>query len=423
MDIEKIKKEIEDLSAAMTKIEMQAESEGRPLSREEESLRAEMTGTINALKLELPANSPLTLRNWNGGGGGGYSDIKVFKSIGEQLMAVKEAGLPAGRVDPRLYQIRAATGLSESVPSEGGFLLQPTFSTDILQVAFDTGKVAKLCGRQPIGANSNSIKINGLDETSRITGSRHGGVQSYWIGEAEEKTKSKPKFRQIELILKKNIVLVYATDELLEDAIALEAFVRRVASTEISFNVDDAIINGTGAGQPLGILASGCLVSVAKEVGQKASTLVIENVVKMYSRLLPGSEDRAVWLINRNVLPQLFTMSLSVGTGGIPVYMPANALAGRPYQTLFGLPVIKCEQCATLGTLGDIILGDFGEGYILADKGGVKSDVSIHVLFVHDESVFRFVLRIDGQPVLASAITPYKGSDALSYFVALASRV
>jgi HK97 family phage major capsid protein len=61
-------------------------------------------------------------------------------------------------------------------------------------------------------------------------------------------------------------------------------------------------------------------------------------------------------------------------------------------------------------------------GYVLAEKGGISSDMSIHVRFEYDESVFRFVLRVDGQPVRASALTPYKGTATLSNFVALAAR-
>jgi HK97 family phage major capsid protein len=143
----------------------------------------------------------------------------------------------------------------------------------------------------------------------------------------------------------------------------------------------------------------------------------------MYSRIFAQSRPNAVWLINQNVEPQLFTMSLAVGTGGVPVYMPAGGLSGAPYGTLFGRPVIPIEQCATLGTVGDIIFADLN-GYILAEKGGLQSDMSIHVRFIYDEQVFRFVMRLDGQPVRATALTPYKGgaSYTQSHFVALETR-
>jgi HK97 family phage major capsid protein len=141
----------------------------------------------------------------------------------------------------------------------------------------------------------------------------------------------------------------------------------------------------------------------------------------MDARIL-GSGESAVWLCNKNIKPQLYTMSIAVGTGGVPIYMPAGGISGLPYSTLFGKPVLFIEQAASLGTVGDIVLADLANGYILADKGGVQSAMSIHVRFDYDESVFRFILRVDGQPVRAASLTPYKGSDSLSHFVALQSR-
>lgn len=175
--------------------------------------------------------------------------------------------------------------------------------------------------------------------------------------------------------------------ELLADTAALEGIIRASFAGEFGFRIDDAIINGTGAGEPLGILTAGSLVAVAKEAAQPADTVVTENVIKMYSRLFASSRGNAVWLINQNVEPQLFTMHLDVGTGGGPVYMPAGGLSQKPYGTIFGIPVLPIEQCQTLGDQGDIILADFTNGYILAEKGGIQSDMSIHVQFVYDESV------------------------------------
>jgi len=341
-----------------------------------------------------------------------------FGSFGEQMMAVVNASRPGGHADPRLFN--AASGLNETTPSDGGFLVQQDFSNVLLQDIFQTGVLAARCQSVEISNNANSMKLNGVDETSRAA-SRFGGIISYWGDEATEKTASKPKFRQIELNLKKLFGLCYATDELLADAAALESFLRMAFPSEMNFKIDDALVNGTGAGQPLGVLNAGCLVTVAKETGQGAATIQAENIVKMYSRLFASSLGRAVWLINQDTIPQLFTLSLAVGTGGAPIFMPAGGLSQTPYNTILGLPVLPIEQCATLGTVGDIILADFG-GYQLGRKGGIQADMSIHVRFIYDESVFRFVLRIDGQPIRATALTPYKGSNTLSHFVALATR-
>ena len=343
-------------------------------------------------------------------------DKEKFRTIGEQMSAVMRAGMPGGHIDPRLYN---ATGLNETTPSDGGFLVQTDFSSELLQQVYQTGILAPRCRRISISGNSNGIKINGVDETSRAS-TRSGGIIGYWKDEAAQKTASKPKFRQIELTLHKLIGLCYATDELLSDASALEGFIRQAFAAEFGFLLDDAIIRGSGAGQPLGILNAGCLVTVPKEGGQ-GKTIIWENVVKMYARLFAGSRPNAVWLINQAAEAQLMQMAMSVGTGGVPVYLPAGGASQSPYATLFGRPVIAIEQCSALGDVGDIIFGDFN-GYIIAEKGGIESAMSIHVKFDYDESVFRFVMRVDGQPVRASSLTPYKGSDSLSHFVALAAR-
>jgi len=429
----------EDIKALMKKaadIDAKITNENRDPQEAELSLKNEILDTVEDLQkivanlerqdrisrqLDGPANQPAT-RPGPQAAAPPADNRERFGSLGQQLAAIMQAGTPGGRIDPRLLRGATATGLNETVPSDGGFLVQQDFATVLLQDVFQTGILASRCRRIPISGNANGIKINGVDETSRAS-TRWGGILGYWAAEAEEKTKSKPKFRQIELSLKKLIGLCYATDELMMDAAALEGVIRSGFASEFGFLVDDAIINGTGAGQPLGILNSGCLVSVSKETGQRAATIVAENVIKMYSRIFAQSRQNAVWLINQNVEPQLFTMSLAVGTGGVPVYMPAGGLSGAPYGTLFGRPVIPIEQAATLGTVGDILFADMS-GYILAEKGGIQSDMSIHVRFIYDEQVFRFVLRLDGQPVRASALTPYKGgaSYTQSHFVALETR-
>jgi len=355
-------------------------------------------------------------------GGTDRAGLKPWKSNGEFLRSVALASNPGNQPDARLY--RAVSGMSEGIPSDGGFLVQQDFANELLKQAWGSGQVGKLCKKIQISGNSNSVVWPGIDETARTDGNRQGGVRAYWLEEAGEKTKSKPAFRKIELNLNKLIGLCYSSDELLSDAVLLERFIRDAFASEIGFKTDDAIINGNGTGMPLGILNGGSLITQDKVVGQAASTIVAENIFAMWSRLFASSRADAVWLINQNIEPQLHTMSIAAGTGGIPVYMPAGGMSGLPHSTLFGRPVLAIEQCQTLGTEGDIFLADFKNGYILAEKNGTEFQKSIHVRFIFDESVFRFVTRIDGCPVLASPITPYKGgaSYTQSHFVSLQTR-
>lgn len=340
---------------------------------------------------------------------------KRFASFGEQLMAAYRAAMPGGKVDERL-STRAASGLNETTPSDGGFLVQQDFVTELLKRTYETGILASKVKKIPISTNANGMKINAIDEDSRANGSRWGGVQTYWEGEADELTASKPKFRQMELSLKKLTGLCYATDELLQDAAALEAVIRQAFAEEFGFKIDDAILSGSGEGEPLGILNSGAIVTVAKEASQ-TDIITVENLIKMWNRLWSRSRANAVWYINQELEPYLYTLKI----GDKPVYIPAGGLSEKPYGTLFGRPVVPIEQCSAAGEVGDIILADIGQ-YLLIDKGGIKSASSIHVRFLYDENVFRFIYRVDGKPIWTKPLTPYKGSATVSPFVTLAKR-
>ena len=340
---------------------------------------------------------------------------KRFSSFGEQLMAAYRAAMPGGKVDERL-STRAASGLNETTPSDGGFLVQQDFVTELLKRTYETGILASKVKKIPISTNANGMKINAIDEDSRANGSRWGGVQTYWEGEADEITASKPKFRQMELSLKKLTGLCYATDELLQDAAALEAVIRQAFAEEFGFKIDDAILSGSGEGEPLGILNSGAIVTVAKEASQ-TDTITVENLIKMWNRLWSRSRANAVWYINQELEPYLYTLKI----GDKPVYILAGGLSEKPYGTLFGRPVVPIEQCSAAGEVGDIILADIGQ-YLLIDKGGIKSASSIHVRFLYDENVFRFIYRVDGKPIWTKPLTPYKGSATVSPFVTLAKR-
>ena len=314
-----------------------------------------------------------------------------------------------------------ATGQGEAIPSDGGVLVTSDESTAIARRAFETGVLASRAQMQPIGAGSNSFTWNELDEDSRVNGSRNGGVLGYWVSESAAITASTAKFRKRRVDLEKAGVLVYATDELLEDATALDGFISNMVPSELAFQIDEAIVRGTGAGKPLGVLNSDAIISVAKETGQAADTVVYENVLKMRTRMPASSRGNAVWYINQDIEPELQTMALVVGTGGVPVYMPASGAAGSPYDTLFGRPVIPIEHCSTLGDLGDILFMDMSR-YRLVNKGAVKKAVSIHVKFAEGEQAFRFTLRVGGAPIDAKPLTPFKGSSTTSPFVTLAAR-
>lgn len=356
------------------------------------------------------------VKRFTPGNDGPETQTEGFKSLGEQLHAVMRAknGVP----DPRL---KAIVGNSEGVPADGGFLVQTDFASQLLEKTFANSDIVNRVWKVGISANSNAMKFPAVADSNRADGSRFGGIRAYWMNEGGSKTESNPSFAQVALELKKLIGYCTCTDELLQDASALEGWIGRAFASEFDFKLADAIINGDGAGKPLGILNAPCLVTVTAETGQGTSTIVAENIIKMWASRFGPNSSNYVWLINQNIEPQLYTMGLAVGAGGIAVYMPAGGLSGQPYGTLFGRPVIPCEQCASLGTVGDIILADLSQ-YVMIDKGNMQAASSIHVNFQTDQTAFRFVYRCDGQPLWSTYLTPYKGTTSYqSPFVALSS--
>jgi HK97 family phage major capsid protein len=346
---------------------------------------------------------------------------KPFASLGEQLLAIKGAEAAGASPDSRLLRLNAAaTGAGTVVPSDGGFLVQQDFAAGILQRAYQLGEISSRVRRIPIGADKGGLKINAVDEASRVTGSRYGGIQVYWEAEGNDPTAKKPKFRQMELNLRKLIGAMYATDEILQDATALGAVAQQGFAEEINFMVEDAFFRGDGVGKPLGIHEAACLVSVAKESGQTADTIVTANVLKMYARLWARSRKTAAWFVSQDAEPQLYQLTLGSGTAVVLLYTPPG-VNNSQYGRMLGLPVIPVEYADTVGNAGDITLADFDQ-YLSIDKGGVNTAWSIHIRFLQDEQVFRITYRVDGQPIWNKPLTPFKGANTQSPFITLDAR-
>lgn len=349
---------------------------------------------------------------------------KPFASLGEQLLAIRMADTGRG-VDKRLYGVIEAAGIqaatpsgsSAGVPSDGGWLIQQDITQGLVTKMWTEGDVLSRVNKTPIGENANGLIRNVLDERSRATGSRYGGVQVYWASEASTVEGKRPKMRRQQTLLEKLMGIYYATEEILQDAAALAVEAERCFRRELTFVAENAIFREDGAGKPLGFMKSPALVVVAKEAGQAAATIQVANVAKMLARLPASSYRTAVWYYNVACLPQLVTMTI----GNQPVFIPAGNVAGAPFGTLFGIPILPSEYCEALGTEGDLVLTDLQQ-YTAIDKGEANWQSSIHVRFLYDETAFKLTYRFNGQPDWEEAITPFKGSDKISPFITLATR-
>ncbi len=403
--------EIEGISVQLKAIDEIEKADAEKVIADKKAFDAEVQKQVEKVlaEKEPPVKTP-----------GVHTDTEVtkdeadrpFPTDGEFFQAVKHAEYYPSDADVRLKSLSTkATGLSEGVPADGGYLLQPQVSGGIIERMYDVGDLLSRVSSDPIGPNSNSMLYNAIDETSRADGSRWGGVLGYWLAEAGTKQKSKPTFRQMELKLKKVAALCYATDEQLDDTVALESWLTRVVPEELRFQVEAAIFRGNGVGKPLGIMNSPCLISPLRIT---ANAIDQTDIANMWARRWQGVNDY-VWLANSSVFPQLINLTI----GNFPFLLPING-AGQndPQFSIYGRPYIESEYTYALGTSGDLMLASLSQ-YQTINKGGVQTASSIHVQFLTDETVFRFVYRIDGEPLWNSALTPFDAGSTKSPFVVL----
>lgn len=334
-----------------------------------------------------------------------------FNSLGEFLVAtLAKVNHPNVR-DKRLESMQ--NSLRESVGSEGGFLPGSELSTELLNKIYATAPIASRCTR--IQSNSFEVQFPTIAETSRGDSSRFGGVNAGWIAEREQLPATKPAYHQLTLKKRKLAAVVSVTDELLQDVPALEAHVTTVLSAELAWRLDSAIMRGAGTSMPLGILNSTSLITVAAQAGQAAASIVAENLGDMLERLDARAFQNSVWLMSLRALREVVECGVIVGAAGMPIRIYDAAS-----QTLFGRPIVIIEQASALGQVGDIVLADMSQYLIL--ESPLRVSVSPHVNFTSGETAFKFVLRIDGQPMWQSPIIPTAGGASVSPFVTLASR-
>lgn len=347
---------------------------------------------------------------------------KKFSDWGTYMSAIWSRNQSREALDARDEIMKVQNAFGSTVPSDGGFLIPEALRSELLRVALEQSVVRQRARVVPM--ETLTVPYPTIDSTSNAT-SVHGGLVGYWTEEGGALTESAPKFGRVVLSAKKLTIYSEIPNELLQDSlISLESFMDEAFPDALNFFEDVAFCSGNGAGQPLGFLNADAAVSVLKESGQVAGTILWENIVKAYSRMLPGSLGRAVWVAHIDTFPELATMALSVGTGGSAIWI-GNGVgtdgSGTPPVTILGRPVIFTEKVSSVGTAGDINFVDFGY-YLIGDRQVMQADSSSEYKFGNDKTAYRVIERVDGLPWIKSAITPQTGSNTLSPFVKVETR-
>lgn len=431
MNLKALKAKLAELKAEGTGLLKAADTDGRDLTADEESRFSAIEAEIETLNGEIAkAEKMAERRRQMAGDAIPAARIQVGNDraaldpragfeggLAEFAQAVYRAHpqTPNGMVDARLanmYQA-APTGYMREGGSNDGYMVPPEFRDRIWELVFEGDNLFSEIDSEP----TNSNQVNDLADETTPWGTT--GIKAFWRSEAGQMTPSRPNVNPRSTVLHELYAFVTASDELMEDPPRLNSRLEGKAAMAINWKLDDAIVSGNGVGKPLGYMNSPALVSVAKESGQAAATLVAANVAKMFSRMLPEGISRSHWRINSDVVPQLMTMTL----GDQPIWTPpASGFANAPGGFLLGRPVRMSEHNETLGTKGDIQFIDPKGYYGLTKNGGVKFATSIHLYFDYGLQAFRWTVRFGGQPHLKAPVSPNKGSATKSHFVTLDTR-
>lgn len=367
-----------------------------------------ITSNTKTNKLKVPAEA----KDHKGG----------FKNFGDFARCLSFASRGDWGAQRRLdgFRQKAPTGASEGTNADGGYAVIPEWASEIWDKTRSKFNLMERTSKYTVSGQTMNFPT--INESSRADGSRFGGLQSYYIGEGNTFTGSKLGMGQISLTLNKLGVFCYLTNELINDnAFNLTTYLQDKVAQELLFKTNDGLINGSGSSQPTGILNAAALVSIAKESGQSAATIVYPNLVKMWGQLYFASRPNAVWLVNQQVWQQLLQMTFPNSSGTYPAFGGLTFDAHQEFPlNIFGRPVIELENCSQLGNQGDIILADMSQ-YNVIDKP-LEVAVSTEYHFNQYETVYRFVYRWDAKSPWASALTPYKGSLTLSPFVVIDNR-
>ncbi len=425
-----IRKDIKRLEAAKTEMRASALAQGREMTAEETKLYHEMDQHIQELRMELPVGSPMTLdglhdpystRTTSSEGfelrspGQDKSYRALFGSREDYKWTDRSIDYFSAVISGRHHPDLTTRSMNETVPSDGGFLVPVEYSDRIHAVSLENELIMPRCFVQPM--KSNEAHIPSMVIGSHAT-SLYGGFTASYTDEGGTIDEASPKTMSVTLTAKKLTGSIRLSNELVADLPGGPEQIISICGKGLAWYRDQSFLKGSGSGEPLGILNAPCLITVAAEDGQTANTINYDNLVNMFARMYSGGFKNSVWIVHQTCLPQLLTLSITIGAGGSAIPVMRETDGGYEILTR---PVLVTEKTEKLGDVGDIIFADLSQ-YCIGLRQGMRFDLSPHVHFSTDELSARLIERHDGQPLWSEPLTLEDGVTTVSPFVVLAAR-
>ena len=382
----------EDWQDRMEKVESMLAGKSAEMEQLEGRITSKLDGLLDALS-KAPSLKDAGYISPDSEG----EERKAQKSFGDFLMAVRNGNRS------RLLKVYGSTkALGEQSGTTGGYLVPEEFENQLMMLAQDAAIVRPLATVMRVGSNRGSIPALNHTTAPTLAGKGHsayaGGVIAQWGPEAGTLDNTDPAFELIEYNVNKLQGMTYVSNELVSDsAFSIEAVLNMLFGRAIAAKEDYAFLRGTGAGEPLGVLAADCTIPVATNADNTWALVDAMNILAQFQPVSAGTASIS-WVAHRGVLPD-FVANFDVTQGGVDWVQPREGVPG----TLLGYP-LRFSEHMPQDDYDDVLLGDFA-AYLIFDNQGLEISYSEHYRFGNDQGTWRFTKRLDGQPWLSETIT------------------
>lgn len=315
----------------------------------------------------------------------------------------------------------ANAGFSERLPAGGGFLVPENLRSQV--VAYMAGAIVRPAA-MVLPMTSLRLRVPFLDNPSQqnSTGAL-GGLTFAWTEESAGITPSAPTFGNTTLQARKAAgYLQGVPNELVDDGSgAIGDFLGRVTTLGYEWFEDDAFFNGTGTGEPQGLINVPCQVPITRT--NSAAAPVLLDFINMFKALHPASKRAGMkpgvtsvcWLVSDSVMDAILELYYNPSAGSNTGIVAATDWfqAGDGYDvgpSILGLPCQVTDHQPASGTTGDVMIADL-RFYAIGDRMTMTVERAAKGAgFADDASDFRLRSRLDGRYLIQGEGTTSAGT-------------
>ena len=287
-----------------------------------------------------------------------------------------------------------ATGMSFSDSGHvGSDLIPQEWSDELWRLTFkNVPDLLSMCKKYEMKTNVENIPA--WVQSSATSGITASVVAETTTASANAIPATVAQTATVQLDLVMGAALVNVSDLLLRfNTYHLQNQIEQTVPQRIRYLTNDQLING-GSGQANLLAAPSTITVVAATAGR----INYNDVLAMEAALHPDFEDDAIWLTNKQTLPEIY--SIGYPNRGASTVIPAftaggfsDMLGAKPKGELLGRPIYMLENVPALGSRGSLILVSMKS--IAAGYTSLIAESTPFLFFNLAQNTFRFLFYYD----------------------------